>query len=155
MRNFFLRLEVPYELKNYNAGQGRHWGMTHTEKRRAFKSVQNARCFGMGAGGASLSDFARVELHSPLDFPVNLVLERVLGKGQRVWDADSVLRGSAKQLIDSIVDAGLLVDDGPKWVHLVVGTQNGSRRDDGPMTFVHFADARSTHDNPLTSLGYW
>ena len=59
-----------------------------------------------------------------LSSPVTIIVTRVLGKGERKWDADSVLRGSCKQLIDAIVATGLLVDDGPKYVALVVGQQD-------------------------------
>lgn len=37
-----------------------------------------------------------------------------LGKGQRQMDPDNVL----KSLLDALVCAGLLVDDGPRWVQL-------------------------------------
>ena len=69
---------------------------------------------------------------------VVLIITRVLGKNQRLWDSDSVLRGSAKQMIDAIVGTGLLKDDSPKHVALVIGQQDDSRRDEGPMIEVDF-----------------
>lgn len=63
---------------------------------------------------------------------VDVKLTRVLGKGERLWDADSVLRGNAKELIDSLVALGWFHDDGPKWIRHCDGRQDNSRRDVGP-----------------------
>ncbi|MCP4887507.1 MAG: hypothetical protein GY904_12940 [Planctomycetaceae bacterium] len=52
-----------------------------------------------------------------------LVITRWLGKGQRLWDADSVLRGEAKQLVDAMIDAGVARDDSPKYITFVHGLQ--------------------------------
>ena len=41
---------------------------------------------------------------------------RLLGKGQRLWDYDSIGRGSAKELLDAVVATGWFVDDGPQWI---------------------------------------
>ncbi len=50
--------------------------------------------------------------------PVSIEFMFVKGSG-RMPDADSVA-GAAKPIIDGLVDAGLLVDDGPAWVRQVV-----------------------------------
>lgn len=69
---------------------------------------------------------------TPPSHKQRVTITRVLGKGERLWDADSVLRGNAKQLLDALVDAGYFVDDGPKYISEVTGRQDDSRRGDGP-----------------------
>ena len=64
----------------------------------------------------------------------------MLGKRQRFWDADSALRG-AKELIDSVVDSGLLVDDNMKHVAWCLGIQDDSRKDEGPFVELDFYGA--------------
>jgi len=72
----------------------------------------------------------------PFEHPVRLRITRVLGPKQRLWDADSVLRGSAKELIDALVAVGWFHDDGPAWITEAVGVQDSGRRDAGPATIV-------------------
>ncbi len=67
-----------------------------------------------------------------------MVVTRVLGKGERLWDADSVLRGNSKQMLDAIVGSKLLKDDNPKHVALVIGMQDDTRREIGPLIEVGF-----------------
>ena len=119
-----VTFSISAELKNYNAGQGRHWGMTHAEKARMQRAVKIA-------GIDECVSF-------PFDRKVDIVVTRVLGKGQRFWDQDSVLRGNAKQLIDSLVDAEVLNDDSIKWIGRCLGDQDASRREAGPITEVTF-----------------
>lgn len=72
---------------------------------------------------------------------VGLVVTRHLGKGDRLWDMDSVLRSSAKELIDSLVESGYIKDDSPKYVAWVVGLQDDSNRQAGPFTTVEIHEA--------------
>ncbi len=59
-----------------------------------------------------------------------LVLTRILGRGQRLYDDDNLV-GGAKQLIDAMVRCGWFADDSP--AHLsVVCRQDASRRAAGP-----------------------
>ena len=71
---------------------------------------------------------------------VDLTLTRVLGKGDRLWDADSVLRGNAKELIDSLVALGWFHDDGPKWIRHCDGRQDKTRRDVGPCWEIEISE---------------
>jgi hypothetical protein len=48
------------------------------------------------------------------DLPRDIHLTLVRGKGQRLLDLDA-LGAACKPYLDGIVDAGLLVDDSPKW----------------------------------------
>ena len=68
----------------------------------------------------------------PPTWKQRVTITRILGKGERRWDADSVLRGNAKQLLDALVDAGFFFDDGPQWITEVFGKQDDSRRESGP-----------------------
>jgi len=67
---------------------------------------------------------------------VEIQLTRIIGPRHRLWDADSVLRGSAKQLIDSLVAIGWFHDDGPKWITSATGVQDASQRVNGPAVMV-------------------
>ena len=95
-----IAINLPHvDLKNDNNGQGHGWKRT-AQRRESIESEIRA------AG----------HVRAPFEFKVRLVVMRVLGKRQKLWDDDSVLRGSAKQLIDSLVACGWFVDDKPKWL---------------------------------------
>jgi hypothetical protein len=51
---------------------------------------------------------------------VALNIVRLYSGRQRAWDADSILRGNSKQLIDAMVSAGWFLDD---YISQVVGSQ--------------------------------
>jgi hypothetical protein len=80
---------------------------------------------------------ARQGMHrEPFEFPVRVVLTRILGPKQKLWDADSVLRGSSKQIFDGLVDAGWFVDDGPNYITKVDGRQDKTKRSEGPAVLI-------------------
>jgi hypothetical protein len=108
-------LNIPIPLSNNNTGQSRHWSAANKSKQTFAKvlSTLNYRA-------------------TPPPYKQRVTITRVLGRGERLWDADSVLRGSAKQLLDSLVDAGFFHDDGPKWITEVSGKQDDSQRSKGP-----------------------
>lgn len=114
-----IRIELPAELDNGNIGRSKHWSSA-AKMRQHYASVLSTLYYKA----------------TPPDFQQHIVVTRVLGKGQRLWDADSVLRGSAKELIDGLVDHGLMHDDGPKWIVTATGKQNDERRDEGPLIIV-------------------
>ena len=105
---------LPIELTNRNDGQGHSWHRTAAEKKR----IGNA--------------LAHLRRATPLPCPVRLIVTRVLGKGQRLWDADSIGRGNAKQIIDTLTDLGWWPDDGPRHIVEVDYRQDDSRRAAGP-----------------------
>lgn len=119
--NGVMRIELPVSMSNGNDGQTKHWGKTVKFRKEYDLAIAS-------------------NYYKPItpSFRQDLIITRVLKKGERFWDADSVLRGSAKQLIDSLVDYGFLQDDGPKWVRTAIGKQDDSRRDEGPITVVEF-----------------
>jgi hypothetical protein len=117
-----IKFTLPVPLSNNNEGQSRHWS----------KAAKCKQTFGQALIGHKGTKPAH---------PQRIVITRILGKGERLWDADSVLRGSAKQLIDSLVDAGYLIDDGPKYLVEALGRQDASRRKEGPAVEVEISEA--------------
>jgi len=110
---------IPFDLSNNNDGQGRAWYRTAAVKK------------------AITDQLARQGMHrEPFEFPVRVVLTRILGPKQKLWDADSVLRGSSKQLFDGLVDAGWFVDDGPNYITEVDGRQDKTKRSEGPAVLI-------------------
>ena len=75
-------------------------------------------------------------VREPFAFPVRLKITRVLGKGQRLWDADSILRGNSKELVDALVAVGWFADDGPKHIVEAIGMQHDGMREQGPCVIV-------------------
>lgn len=110
-----IEFTLPVELTNNNEGQSRHWSKAAASK-KTFASVLMA---------------LRLKA-TPPDYPQKIIITRILGKRQSLWDADSVLRGNAKQLIDALVDAGYFVDDGPKYITEANGRQDATQRANGP-----------------------
>ena len=110
---------LPIELTNSNDGRG--YSFHRTNKRRN-----------------SIEGTLRILGHqrTPFAFPVRLMITRILGKKQRLWDEDSILRGSAKELLDSLVAVGWLNDDGPEWVRKVIGNQEIPPKRDQPMVRI-------------------
>ena len=134
-----LSIKVDHQLSNRNDGQGRHWAISNKAKSKLLRNVREAEVFG--------TDDKLCKLGLTFEFKVDILVTRVLGANQRLWDADSVLRGDCKQLIDSIVSLGILKDDGPKYVGHVLGTQEQFRRKRGPCVWVDFFKS----DTPPTS----
>jgi len=106
MGKLILSVTLAVELTNKNDGQGHSWH--HTAKTR--KDYESH----LRAMGHSRKAFKK---------KVNVRITRILGRGQKLWDQSSVLRGSAKQLEDALVSCGWFVDDSPEWIGLVIGDQ--------------------------------
>ena len=110
---------LPIELTNGNDGRGSKWFSSAKVRKKIEETLRD------------------LELErDPFEFRVNIVLTRVLGKGQRFWDADSILRGNAKELIDALVAVGWFHDDGQKYVAEVRAFQDASQRASGPSVVV-------------------
>ena len=137
---FTITLEKP--LSNNNNGQSRHWSSSHQAKRQWMMALKDASIETEMGYELDLEHFTQMVLmNEPLAEKVGIVVVRVLGKGQRFMDSDSVCRGDCKQLIDSVVDCGILADDSKKHVDWVIGTEDDTRRSDGPLTLVQFYSA--------------
>jgi hypothetical protein len=116
-------LFIPLPLSNNNAGQTRHWSAANKQKQAFANMLALFRLKG-----------------TPPDHKCRVTITRILGKGESLWDADSVLRGNAKQLLDALVDAGYFHDDGPKYIEEVFGKQDATRRKDGPAIVVEIQE---------------
>jgi len=129
---------IKENLSNNNQGQGRSWHKSAKDRKTMDSRVAESMIAVIDEDKLSVAPFVDSLAGTQLSDLVVLIITRVLGKNQRLWDSDSVLRGSAKQMIDAIVGTGLLKDDSPKHVALVIGQQDDSRREEGPMIEVDF-----------------
>ena len=114
-----MTLTLPIELTNGNDGRTKHFGQAASRRREYENTIRL--------------------LHPrprPVPTPCSVTITRVLGPKQRLFDADSLGRGNAKELIDAIVAVGFLPDDGPRHVLEVTYRQDATRRRDGPSTEV-------------------
>lgn len=102
----------PISLVNDNDGRTRHFS---TSRKRRQQMEDELRLFG----------FYRHK--SPL-FKQKVTLTRLLAPGERFWDWDSVLRGSAKELIDALASLKFFLNDSPRWVVGVSGLQDDRYR---------------------------
>lgn len=122
------------ELKNANNGQSKHWSNSHKE-RKAWTTAVNG-CWIRDASGCEHHPDDWFDCEPDPDQKIGLIVTRFLGKRQRLWDPDSVLRGNAKQCIDALIAAGVAVDDSPAFVEWVIGVQDDSNKEAGPYTTV-------------------
>lgn len=116
-------LTLPLKLTNDNEGRSKHWSKA-SKRRGEYATVVRV------VGGR----------RRPFEQPVRLTVTRIVGPRERLWDADSIGRGSVKELIDSLVECGWLVDDGPKHVTEVAYRQTIDRQA-GPAVKVEFCVA--------------
>lgn len=135
-------ITVYKELKNNNVGRSAHWSSAHKSKREWVNALKGADVITDTGVHFSLPSFHADVLSSrPLGQRVGIAVRRVLGKRQRFFDADSILRGNFKECLDSVVDFGILTDDNTKHVAWCVGLQDDSRKDEGPFTELIFYGA--------------
>lgn len=124
--NLVRSIFLPIGISNKNDGQGRAWYGTNNDKKRFLNDL------------VWLSRDDDYDL-SPLDDgQYNVVVTRILGKRQRLYDADSVLRGNFKQLMDALVSIGLLADDGATAINFMVALQDSTNRKNGPAIQLDF-----------------
>lgn len=120
------KITLPIKLTNNNDGQTRHFGMSANQRKKYAKIIR-----------------AKFGQQQPFKERVLILVVRVLGKGQRLWDQSSVLRGNWKQIEDSLVECGFMQDDGPEFVSLAIGDQDNSDRTRESCTEVWFFKAKS------------
>ena len=142
-----LTISIDADLKNQNSGQTRHWSTAHREKKIMTTALLNGRILYPGDGNLKFSVFCGEIMKHAFDSKVDITVKRILGKAQRLFDPDSILRGNCKQLLDAIVDSGILVDDSSRHIGRVLGVQDATQRDRGPaieITFWKSPDEHST-----------
>ena len=121
-------IDLPIELTNNNAGRTQHFGRSASQRRKYERIIRKQ--FGQ---------------QKPFECSVDIVVVRVLGKRQRLWDASSILRGNWKEIEDALVACGFLHDDGPQYVGCCLGLQDAETRltVDGGFTRVYFLESGS------------
>lgn len=135
-------LVIPKELKNGNTGRTKHFSAAHREKQQWLAAIPQSSVVTAQGIEMTLGQFYHeVLLEDALAQRVGLVIERVLGKRQRLWDHDSTLRG-AKELVDSLVTYGVLGDDNAKHVAWCLGVQDSDDKENGPYVRVHFFESQ-------------
>ncbi len=126
--NLLFTVKVYHKLKNNNNGQTKHWSSSHSERKKWMKALDTAEVETVNGDVFGYHEFATHVLSgSPLMQKVGIEVHRVLGPRERHYDPDSVLRGTAKQLIDSLVETKLLTDDSIKHILWALGTQSAER----------------------------
>ena len=120
------------ELNNGNSGRSKHWTHAHSERRAWRKALDNACVILSNGDELAFYDYVR----EPPDYMQGLIVRRVLRAKQSRYDCDSLLRGNAKECIDSLVEAGVAKDDNTKYIEWVIGVQDADRREIGPFTEV-------------------
>lgn len=113
-----LDVTLPVELTNGNTGRGHKW----------FNSAKIRQ--------AMERDLIEYRRREPFSQQTSVVVTRILGKGQRLWDSSSVLRGNWKEIEDALVSLGWWWDDGPQWIHSTLGQQDEFQRQNGPAVRV-------------------
>lgn len=141
IRNPLVRVIIQDNVSNNNNGQGNHWAGTAKAKKRIFSKCKKAEYFRYSERRHLFLPASIKECSIPSRQAVNIIATRVLGPKQRLWDADSILRGEFKQVMDSLVQLGIIEDDGPKFVKHCLGMQDSTRRSDGPSFEVDFYEA--------------
>lgn len=119
-----LSVKLPIALTNSNDGRGHSWHRT-AKHRKEFAQLLN-----------------RLGLQrAPFPGPVAVHVVRILGPRQQLWDSSSGLRGSYKELEDSLVAAGWFLDDSAKWIHETRFLQDATQRHNGPAVLLDIYDA--------------
>ena len=114
-----LSAYLPIKLNNGNDGRGG----------RYFSSANARKQFGRMLIGWNLR-------RKPFRWKTRVVITRILGKGERLWDCDSVGRGNAKELIDALVAFGWWTDDSARYIRPVDYRQDDTQRDSGPAVLI-------------------
>ena len=135
-------IHLPMKLKNNNQGQGHHWSGSHRERRAASEAVAKAEYRYTMDGHTTIGCTLLEWLSGPHTSygKLGIIVWRVLGPRERLWDADSVLRGNYKQIQDALIEAGLAEDDSPKYIDWVLGRQDKERRDEGSSVEIELYD---------------
>lgn len=119
-----MDVTLPIELTNNNQGQGHKWFSSAKARK-----VMERDLLALG------------QRREPFAGKVKVVITRILGKGQRLWDSSSVLRGNYKQLEDALVSIGWFHDDSPRYITVTLGLQDAAQRDVGPAIRIQIFDA--------------
>jgi len=106
-----MKTILPFKLTNGNTGRGNAWFMSAKFRDKAESQL---RKLGL--------------VRHPFPCRVSVMVTRILGKGERLWDSSSILRGNYKEIEDALVACGWFVDDSPAHIGLTIGNQDDTRR---------------------------
>ena len=126
MNQCSLDVILPVELTNGNDGRG-HKFFRSANVRKKIEVILRTAGF----------------VRTPFDYPVVVIVTRILGKNQRLWDSSSVGRGNWKEIEDSLVSLGWFHDDAPKWITETRFRQDASQRERGPVVRVQVIRERN------------
>jgi hypothetical protein len=110
-----MTIILPIKLTNGNTGRGNAWYMS-----AAFRDKVEKKLRRLGLA------------RQPFQMPVTVTVTRILGRGERLWDSSSILRGNYKEIEDALVAIGWFVNDSPKYIRWTNGRQDDTRRSKGP-----------------------
>jgi hypothetical protein len=113
-------IPLPIKLTNGNVGRTTHFGASAKRRMEYEKLIKT-----LGL------------VKEPPFYRQSVVVARVLGKGEKYYDPDSLQRGNLKEIIDALVACGWFVDDSYKWIELVNCIQDGSDRSQGPAIRIY------------------
>jgi hypothetical protein len=105
---------LPVELTNGNEGRTKHFGASN-KRRQEYEELFRTLGF----------------VRTPPDYRQTVTLTRILGKRQRFYDPDSLMRGNVKEIIDALTACGWWHDDSFKWLESVEARQDGSKTQKG------------------------
>lgn len=117
---------LPIKLTNANEGQSKSW----------YKSANTRKKYERLLRFLHHRNKCRCIPPKPFPFSVVVRVTRILGKGERLWDSSSLLRGSYKQLEDTLVSLGWFHDDSPKWITQTIALQDATQRNKGPAVLI-------------------
>lgn len=131
--NYKETFKIPFEMTNLNNGRGHHWGGSAKMRKKYESDLRKLRM-----------------VRIPFAYPVKVTMIRILGKGQKLWDNDSIGRGNAKEIIDSLVACGWFSDDSPKFITEVDYRQDECQRSKGPSIEIHIEQDGLFHEDKTT-----
>lgn len=117
---------LPIKLTNANDGQTKSW----------YKSANNRKRYERLLRFIHTQRKASTVRSRPYPFPVVVRVTRILARGERLWDSSSILRGSYKQLEDTLVALKWFHDDSPKWITQTIALQDATQRHKGPAVLI-------------------
>ena len=136
-------ITVDIKLSNQNVGRSRHWSSAAKVKQRWIRALSDSADVNANGIVYPLMEFHHEVLNdAPISQRVGIVTTRVLGKGERLWDMDSIGRGDIKESIDSLVTHGILKDDSPRHLAWWLGQQDDTKRTHGPLVLHTFYGAK-------------
>lgn len=122
---------LPIDLRNGNGGRGTAFWASH-KRRQELEII--IRSLG--------------HVRTPSPHQQHVTITRILGKGQRLFDPDSIGRGDAKELVDALTMCGWWKDDSAKWITAVDYRQDATQRRNGPAVEITVEEAhRARADN--------